>query len=36
VRIGTTAGEYCHFRVQLPKLATPRIELNDAASMEAA
>jgi two-component system, chemotaxis family, sensor kinase CheA len=36
VRIGTTAGEYCHFRVQLPKLAAPQIDLNDATSMEAA
>ena len=36
VRIGTTAGEYCHFRVQLPMLAVARENLNEAQSREAA
>lgn len=36
VRIGTTVGEYCHFRVQLPLLARAPVELDDATSREAA
>lgn len=36
IRIGSTAGEYCHFRVFLPKVAEPRANRAGPSSQEAA